>query len=1371
MKIIKKIKKLQRDPRGFMIDYFDKRSSKSSSARKLRKLFKDPVLYFSDFIQKRSFLQKNLEKYSDAVPLDQYHFQLYSKYKSLNYNARAEAALLTAIKLKKTPEYYHALGLRLKQKKQWWQAADAYASATELADEIKPSWHKEYAFILTRMNRHADAARAWKHALSHGSKNANDWFAYGYALVLSSQKEASDYAFERATEFDKDKNSKGLGIGIFYEKIGHWKPASIAYTKQLQFDPLDADVHYKLGLALDRCYQWEDAENAFLAAISLAPKNIQSHYRLGFVRERQGKYVLAAEAYAHAVEHRKAHTPYWYYRLGYVLNKAGQYQESCAAFLMMKKIVLENAPADNDQVDNAASEYAQVDNAPADVVSVALSILPVEEKKLENKMSLVDLLEYLLDDMITKTDIIDLLKNDYGKTENDTNLWKVFFSEHGYKEKVFECIVEDFKKSEQEMEKARQEAEKATQAAEKAAREENKKAEKAERQAEKLQLEIKLIETALASNSTRSNLWYKLAKSFEQLNDLEKAITAYKNLIARKEHFDGNLYFSMGHLLARQEKYEEAVEAFLEQRVMQDAHGLTENPYNKDAVLKKIINYVAYYERFSLDEKTILYESYQGSAITGSPYAIFKYLLSDKRFNDYTHVWVVNDKNKIPESLIHHENIVFISKSCDGYMRYLSKAKYLINNTTFPDWYIRKDQQVYLNTWHGTPIKTLGTDVAGDFMAHKNQTRNFLQASHVVSPNQYTTEILMNSYGFGDVFTGVMATTGYPRQDLFLNISGKEKASILRAVNVSGSQKVVLYAPTWRGGVGEAVIDTKQLRRDVKKLQEIEGVQILFRGHYMVEKILSQTNLNVTVVPESIDTNSLLSIVDVLITDYSSICFDFMALGRPIIYYVYDREAYEKERGLYFPLEELGGEICYTNDELKSSLQKVIKTPHITSTQQDAQNKFCAYDNGEATSRVVDLIFFNKIKGIAVQGNTKKKSILLYGGPLMANGITTSFVNLANHIDKSKYSVTIVIDPGAIASDELRMEQFEKFDDEINVIPRVGRMLMSLEERNALGQFNTDNNLACQELWDLHEASHQREFKRVFGYGKFDYVINFEGYTAFWATLMGMGNDTTHSNSIYQHNDLFEEWRMKFPYLEQTFELYRFYDHITSVSEMTKEHNCKRIVEYFGAEKEKFIHCDNVQDPETIISRSEENVFSPHESRMFENKKVFLNIGRLSPEKGHEKLIRAFYEVSKEYPEARLVNLGHGVLKDEINHLIKDLKLQNKVFFVGQKSNPYPYLKASSCFVLSSDHEGQPMTLFEAMILKKPLIATDIVGNRGVLEGRPGHLIENSIDGLIYGMKIFLEGEYDHDGEFDYKQYNQNALNMVYEKLLTSSTA
>ena len=286
---------------------------------------------------------------------------------------------------------------------------------------------------------------------------------------------------------------------------------------------------------------------------------------------------------------------------------------------------------------------------------------------------------------------------------------------------------------------------------------------------------------------------------------------------------------------------------------------------------------------------------------------------------------------------------------------------------------------------------------------------------------------------------------------------------------------------------------------------------------------------------------------------------------------------------------------------------------------------------------------------------------------------------------------------------------------------------------------------------------------------KVDSLINFEGYNPLWVSLFAAKHTSSKRSNLYMHNDMYNEWKIRFPYLEKNFRQYSSYDQLVSVSGKTMEHNRNNLNDLFNIGTEKFIFADNVQSPENIFSKAKLPLENPTDAIIFEGTKVFINIARLSPEKDQEKLIKAFKKVSENHPNARLINLGGGPLEHHLKELINKLDLQQKVFLLGQRSNPYPYLKQSDCFILSSNHEGQPMTLFEALILEKPIIATDIVGNRSVLKGRPGVLVDNSEEGLTQGMLDLLEGKHNTEKSFNYEEYNKNALNMFYNKVLQQS--
>ena len=880
------------------------------------------------------------------------------------------------------------------------------------------------------------------------------------------------------------------------------------------------------------------------------------------------------------------------------------------------------------------------------------------------------------------------------------------------------------------------------------------------------ELSIKKIEQSLNAETTITDTWKVLAKLYRDMGKYKESIEKLQHLLKRTNSFDENLYFELGEVLVLNGDYKGASNIFLEQRILQEAHGVSETSYIKDKALQKIIHYTEYYERHEIEDKTILYESYHGRSMSCNPYALFKEIYKDERFKDYTHIWAINNMEIIPKYLKAYVNIIFVTKESDLYLRYLTKAKYLINNTSFSDYFIRKEKQVYLNTWHGTPLKLMGKDTKDEFLSHKNITRNFLHTSHLIHPNRYTLDIMLESYDIKNIYEGVIAEIGYPRQDLMLNISNENKENLLEQMNIVKDKKVILYAPTWRGtGVSEVEFDADKLLEDLNLLSQLENVHVLYRGHYMAEKFIQEVDaLHDTIVPSFIDTNSLLSIVDVLITDYSSIAFDFMALEKPIIYYAYDREEYAKERGFKFELEEISENICENNQVLFETLEKVLTDLKIDSKQIKAQEKFCAYDDGYASKRVIDLLFFDKVDEKYIVEFEKKESILFYGGPFIPNGITTSLLSLTSKINQDKFSITVVLEPKVIIGNDQKNSQLARLKNNINILGRFGRMQMTLEEKWIIAKLNSQNTLASSEMWNLLYKSYNREFLRVFGHIKFTNIINFEGYNSYWVRLFSEVYGSR--NSIYLHNEMQGEAETRFPSLYGHFQIYQKYDNLISVSTDVDIINKINLVESYELSLDKFQHSDNLLNPKEVITKAEENLEFPSEEKLFIEGKVFINMARLSPEKDQKKLIYAFAKIVKKHKNSKLLILGQGPLKNNLETLVKKLSMKKNIFILGQRFNPMPYLKRMDCFVLSSNYEGQGLVLLEAMILGKPVISTDIVGPRSVLDGQPGLLVENSEEALYQGMLDFIENRYVEDKVFDYEEYNEKALNMFYTKVL-----
>lgn len=171
----------------------------------------------------------------------------------------------------------------------------------------------------------------------------------------------------------------------------------------------------------------------------------------------------------------------------------------------------------------------------------------------------------------------------------------------------------------------------------------------------------------------------------------------------------------------------------------------------KSKYVLKTTKYANFYKKNKVNDRQIVYQARDGKSMTDSPYAIFKYLLRDKKYKKLEHIWVVDSEKKrkaYTKQYKSFKNVRFIVKESDDYLSVLTTAKYIINNSTFPAYFTKKPEQVYVNTWHGTPIKAMGLDVEDNLVGSQNIIKNFLSADILVSPNPHTTEVFKRAFSF-----------------------------------------------------------------------------------------------------------------------------------------------------------------------------------------------------------------------------------------------------------------------------------------------------------------------------------------------------------------------------------------------------------------------------------------------------------------------------------------------------------------------------------------------------------------------------------------------------------------------------------------------
>lgn len=1009
-----------------------------------------------------------------------------------------------------------------------------------------------------------------------------------------------------------------------------------------------------------------------------------------------------------------------------------------------------------------------------------------------------------------------------------------------------------------------------------------------------------------------------------------------------------------------------------------------------------------YYQKLQVVENTIFYESRDGKSLTDSPYAIFKYIVNNPDYREFKHIWSVSsfeDLNGVINQYKGLDNVSFVQRNSKEYLKCLATSKYLINNSTFQPFFIPKDEQVYINTWHGTPLKSMGFDIPGNPANSKNVLRNFLSADFLLSPNEHTTNMFLDSYKLKGIYRGEIIQEGYPRIDLTLRTHTDQYNSYLAGLGlkIDKNKKTILYAPTWKGNhVSRAKNDMYQIIADMNYLKsQVENeYNLLIKVHpFLYEQARKFSEIKDILVPDFVDTNELLSVIDVLITDYSSIFFDYLVTDKPILFYVWDYEDYDEERGRYLSDEELPGPTLFTIKEVASAVQNITQVQEdYQKVYQQVKERFTNHDDGNVTKRIVEYIL-NKNKAplnVINHLDTGKKKILIYPGGMRNNGITSSFINLMDNIDYTKYDVSILMNA---TSSEESLNNMAKVNKNARFVFRHGAAVYSFWEtyRDKFIHNRGAHSNFTKKLYP--EEAYKREYKRYVGRSQFDYVIDFSGYSLFWAKFLLAAD--AKKKICYMHNDLLSDSERTIngrkPHrinLRGLFSVYNRFDKLVSVSVGTMELNKKnlskyadeskfdyvmnsiniekilklstekvssknqdeensinhqegerisyhvfksraiitkpgnhfvwnRVAEVKGAEKVvaathyldkevtilreactetdryyKFSLDDRIEGwlheqcfellPDSVIfqeqvdkwavlkylydydiwskpykiediykvstsndykgmlvkvdleARTQHGIYSRfsingtvigwidssvlsvvkksgfkarvklllfkimnyqrykrltshldkrslvennlNETLAIESENIpepsrenynFINMGRLSPEKGQDNLIKAFAKFHEGFKNSKLYILGEGPLRKDLEDLIIDLRVEDSVFLVGQQDNPFKLMNKCDCFVLSSHYEGQPMVLLEALTLGMKIIATDIVANRTVLEqGRYGLLVEDSIEGLEKGLnQLARHGQALKTEIFSPEEYNKKAMGTFYKAL------
>lgn len=415
------------------------------------------------------------------------------------------------------------------------------------------------------------------------------------------------------------------------------------------------------------------------------------------------------------------------------------------------------------------------------------------------------------------------------------------------------------------------------------------------------------------------------------------------------------------------------------------------------------------------------------------------------------------------------------------FYKLLARAKYIFTDTSVSAIYIKRQNQVLVNTWHGTPLKKMGRDVPYRLYDCWNVQKNFIVSDYLLYPNRFMQEAMLNAYGIRNITNAKVLNAGYPRNSIFYN---EERRKKIREEENLENKQISVYMPTWRG------IMTK--KENQKQIEEIKGYfdeidnllndnQILYiKLHVYVKNGIDCSNYkHIREFPTGYETYDFLNVADILITDYSSVFFDYANSKKKIILFAYDEKEYLHQRGFYIDYDKLPFEKVYTAKELVQAMNNSENKPY-----DDFVRYYCEFDESEAPKHICEFLLegkkSNKIHIDDNLGKVNRQNVAIYISKENSEETINMYLDIIKKLDTSKNNYTFFVNQGILKK---YVDFVEKIPHEICVLPYKKNKISSL------GEIIT-KILIRKKKNKINTKVMEREAERRFGKFKFDTIIN-----------------------------------------------------------------------------------------------------------------------------------------------------------------------------------------------------------------------------------------------------------------------------------------
>lgn len=468
---------------------------------------------------------------------------------------------------------------------------------------------------------------------------------------------------------------------------------------------------------------------------------------------------------------------------------------------------------------------------------------------------------------------------------------------------------------------------------------------------------------------------------------------------------------------------------------------------------KRIAPYDAYVHQLSLPlwERTCLFEGGVGRNINGNMFALVRAMCHDEAYASYELVYAVDEgmmelaRARFAAYGLDRVRLVVVES--DEFNECLARAKYLFNDNTFPAYFTKRSDQVYVNTWHGSGPKKLGlADISNSLRSFANVQKNLLLADYDVYPSEVTRDMYLREYDLAPFYRGTCLMHDYPRNDVLGDQGVYQR--VRSEQGIGSDQQVIAYMPTWRG-TGRTADDAKQVDLIAGYLTAIDAQlrddQLFYVNlHFLVSSRLDFDGYqHIRPFPSQYETYDFLAACDVLVTDYSSVMFDYAVTRRPICLFAYDEQEYLANMELFFPYREMPFPIANTTGELTDLLGGDLSGMEY----EKFFGTYCRRHTGHATKSLLDLVFFGKTEGIeAYRCEPEPIEGMLYVKYLGKGRVAdVAIPEILARVDEH----TVLVTTGTYS--ERAIEAFEQLRYKVHILVVVRRRVQTLWEKALFG--------------------------------------------------------------------------------------------------------------------------------------------------------------------------------------------------------------------------------------------------------------------------------------------------------------------------------